>query len=195
MKKFKLMMVAIIIPAFGFIQQSNAQTHTAGLYLTYKDYLTHTLSYATEPGNSKANKIFIHEFLGQGKVTVINNGKKQIFPKNEIFGYHDSYNNDYRFFDNKAYQVVDTTGFYIYSYEKLIQQGKGPKAMAVYFFSKKATAEILLLTPENIAKAFPKNHKFRYMVEVEAKADIKLDAYDNLVNEYKIKELYAESLK
>jgi hypothetical protein len=33
------------------------------------------------------------------------------------------------------------------------------------------------------------------MVEVEAKADIKLDAYDNASNEYKIKELYAESLK
>jgi hypothetical protein len=112
-----------------------------------------------------------------------------------LFGYHDSYGNDYRFYENKAFQVIDTTAFYIYSYDKLIQQGKGPKPTRVYYFSKKNLGEILPLTAENIAKAFPKNAKFRYMVEVAAKTDIKLDAYDNESNEYKIKELYAESLK
>ena len=87
------------------------------------------------------------------------------------------------------------TSYLSYSCDKLIQQGKGLKPTKVYYFSKKTSEEILPLTSENIAKAFPKNPKFRYMVEVEAKADIKLDAYDNASNEYKIKELYAESLK
>jgi hypothetical protein len=177
------------------VYKAQAQTQSGGLYLTYNDYATHTLRYATEPVNPKGNVILIHEFIGQKKVTVISNGKKQQFLKNTLFGYHDNYNQDYRFFDNKAYQVIDTTGFYIYSYDKLIQQGKGPKPTRTYYFSRKADSPVLPLTPENIAMAFPKNHKFRYMVEVEAKADMKLDAYDNSADEYKIKELFAESLK
>jgi hypothetical protein len=193
MKTIKLPVIIIII-TLAFIHQSQAQTQPGGLYLTYNDYLTHSLSYATEPGNPKGNKIFIHEFLGHNKVTVVSNGKKQVFSKNQLFGYHDN-NTDYRFYDNKAYQVVDTTGFYIYSYDKLIEQGKGPKPTTVYYFSTRADGKIIALTPENIAVAFPKNHKFRYMVDVESKSDIKLDAYDNTAAEYKIKELFTESLK
>lgn len=33
------------------------------------------------------------------------------------------------------------------------------------------------------------------MVDAEFKSDLKLDAYDNITDEYKIKELYSESLK
>ncbi|WP_259068812.1 hypothetical protein HDF24_07855 [Mucilaginibacter sp. X4EP1] len=188
MKKFKLSMILIIIITFGFIKNVNAQKQSEGLYLTYNDYLNHKLSYTTD-------KISIHEFIGMKNVTVISNGKKIIIPKSQLFGYHDSNNNDYRFNDDKAYQIIDTTGFYIYSYDKLVQQGKGPKPTRVYFFSKKTDDAILPLTAENIAVAFPKNTKFKYMVEVASKSDIKLDAYDAQSNEYKIKELYTESLK
>jgi hypothetical protein len=181
-------MIIAIIMTFGFIQQSNAQKQSKGLYLTYSDYLSHKLSYTNDP-------IFTHEFLEGSNVTVTSNGQKHDFEKSKLFGYHDNDNNDYRFYDNKAYQIIDTTEFYIYSYDKLIQQGKGPKPTKVYYFSKKAGSEILPLTPENIAIAFPGNAKFRDMVEVAYKSDIKLDAYDELAHEYEIKELYAESLK
>jgi hypothetical protein len=180
----------IIAMTFGLVELSNAQKQSSGLYLTYNDYLSHKLSYTAD-----ANKLVLHEFIGISKITVISNGKKTTIPKSEIFGYRDSQGNDYRFSNNKSYQVIDTTAFYIYSYDKLTQQGKGLKPTKVYYFSKKTGDEILPLTSENIAKAFPKNPKFRYMVEVAAKADIKLDAYDNVSNEYKIKELYAESLR
>jgi len=53
----------------------------------------------------------------------------------------------------------------------------------------------LPLTAENIAVAFPKNIKFKNMVELESKSNLNLYAYDAQLNEYKIKELYAESLK
>jgi len=67
--------------------------------------------------------------------------------------------------------------------------------MRTYYFSTKSNNNVLPLTPENIAIAFPKNQKFRNMIEVESKADIRLDAYDNVSSEYKIKEIYAESLR
>jgi len=190
MKTFKLTMIIAIIMTFGLIQKSNAQKQSSGLYLTYNDYLNHKLSYTNSP-------ISIHEFFGGNYVTVISNGQKLQFEKNKIFGYHDNANNDYRFFNNKAYQIVDANGFCIYSHEKLVPQagGKGPKPTMVYYFSKKNDGEILPLAPEYIAKAFVDNTKFRYLVEVAYKSDIKLDAYDDLSHEYKIKELYAESLK
>jgi hypothetical protein len=194
MKMFKLTMIIAIIMTFGFIQKSDAQKQS-GLYLTYNDYLNHKLSYTTDPANPNGNKIYIHEFLGRNNVTVISNGKKNEFEKSKIFGYSDNTGNDYRFCDDKAYQIIDTTEFCIYSFDKLIQQGKGPKPTRVYYFSKNAEGEILQLTPENIERVFPKNIKFRYMVEVAYKSDIKLDAYDEVSHEYKIKELYAESLK
>jgi hypothetical protein len=196
MKKFKLPVIIVIVLTFGSIQKSNAQKQLKGLYLTYNDYLNHKLSYSTGPNNSNKSIIYIHEFIGKSNVTVITNGKKQLIAKSEIFGYHDN-NHDYRFYDNLAYQIDDTTGFYIYSHEKLVSQtpGKGPKPTKVSYFSKKIDDQILPLTSENIAKAFPKNAKFRYMVEVAAKSDIELDAYDNGSDEYKIKELYTESLK
>ena len=190
MKKFKLPVIIVIIMTFGFIQQSNAQKQSKGLYLTYNDYLNHKLSYLTNEGN----KIAIHEFLDQRKVTVVGNGKKMIIPKSELFGYSDN-NNDYRFYDNKAYQIVDTKGFCLYSFDKLVQQGKGPKPTAVYYFSQKPDSEVLPLTPENIAKIFPQNNKFKFMVEVEAKSAVCLTTFDYASNEYKIKELYDESLK
>jgi hypothetical protein len=195
MKKFKLVITLIIPLTFGFIHGSNAQQQSKGLYLTYNDYINHKLSYTANPKQPNGNKILIHEFMGVGHVTVISNGKKTNMEKSGLFGYHDNYGNDYRFFDNKAYQIIDTSEFCIYSYDRLVQEGKGPKAERQYYFSKNAGAEIFVLTPENIAMVFPQNHKFQYMVEVAAKTDIKLDAYDAGSKEYKIKELYAESLK
>ena len=195
MKKFKFSMIIIIIITFGFIEKSSARKQSCGLYLTYNDYLHHKLSYTADPASTGGTKIFIHEFIGRNNVTVISDGKKLVLPKSEIYGYHDSYNNDYRFHDNKAYQIIDTTGFYIYSYDKLVQQGKGPRPTRVYYFSKKTDDAMLPLNAENIAKAFTKNPKFRYMVEVASIYDVKLDAYDTESNAYKIKELYTESLK
>jgi hypothetical protein len=191
MKKLKFPLILLFILTAGSVQHLFAQKQS-GLYLTYNDYLNHKLSYTTDGTKGRIN---IHEFIGMNNVTVTGNGKKQQIAKSSLFGYHDSNNNDYRFFGNKAYQIVDTTGFYIYSYDRLAQQGKGPKPMRTYYFSTKNSNAILPLTPENIAIAFPKNQRFRNMVEVESKADIRLDAYDNVSSEYKIKEIYAESLR
>src|SRR5580700_608411 len=131
MKTLNLSMIMLII-TIGFSQQSNAQNQSSGLYLTLNDYQNHKLSYTGSP-------ISIHEFLGGRYVTVISNGQKLQLEKSKIFGYHDNANNDYRFFNNKAYQIVDTPEFCIYSNEKLVPQasGKGPKPTMVYYFSKK----------------------------------------------------------
>jgi hypothetical protein len=178
----------MIVPlATIFMLNSSAKGQSVGLYLTVHDYLDHKLSYG-------GDKIKINGLFGSSNVVLTHDGKKQVFAKSEIFGYHQN-NQDYRFYNNEAYQVLDTMCFYLYSTEKLVQQGKGPKPTTIYCFSKKAGDQIFPLTPEYIAQEYPQNYKLKYMVEVASKADIDIDAYDKSSNMYKIKELYTESLK
>jgi len=195
MKKHMLQMMLIAVLAFGSADQLKAQAQAKGLYLTYSDYLFHKLSYVEDPSNSNGNKIALHEFFGSDKVTVTGDGKKLSFDKNQIFGYHDADGNDYRFHDSKAYQIIDTNGFFIYSHYSLVQGGKGPKPTPGYYFSKKSNSSLLPLTFQNVVSAFPENPKLRYMAEVASLYYVKADAYDSNLNEYKIKELYTQSLK
>ena len=195
MKKHMLPMMLIAVLAFGSANKSNAQTHAKGLYLTYSDYLGHKLSYTEDPSNSNGNKIALHELFGSKQITVSGNGKNLSFDKNQIFGYHDANGNDYRFHDGKAYQIVDTNGFFIYSHDSLVQQGKGPNPITGYYFSKTSNSSLLPLTFQNVVNAFPENPKFRYMAEVASTYNVKADAFDSSLNEYKIKELYLQSLK
>lgn len=196
MKKIMIIStIAMIVMTVGFAGRAVAQTQSKGLYLTYNDFVNHKLSYVEDRTNPKGNRIAIHEFIGISKVTVTSNGQKLSFDKSKLFGYHDNAGNDYRFDGDKAYQIIDTTGFYLYSYDKLVQQGKGPKPTRVYYFSKKSNSELLPLTFRNIENVFSDNPKFRYMVEVASVYNVKADAYDNDLNVYKIKELYTASLK
>ena len=182
-------MITVIIITLGLVQKSNAQNQSNGLYLTFNDYLHHKLSYGSV---AKGDKIAIHDFMEGKAITVTSNGTKQTFSKNEVFGYREN-NYDYRFQDNKAYQIIDTAGFYIYKHDKLTQQGKGPKPVSIEYFSNNANAKILLLTQQNVDMAFAANYKFRNMLQAEFKNDDQLNEYDASLNEYKIKELYTES--
>lgn len=184
-------MITVIIITFGLVQKSNAQNQSNGLYLTFNDYLHHKLSYGSMV---KDDKIAIHDFMEGSTITVVSNGAKQTLSKNEVFGYREN-NLDYRFQDNKAYQVIDTAGFYIYKHDKLTQQGKRPKLVSTEYFSTNANGKILLLTQQNVDMAFASNYKFRYIVQAEFKNDDQLNEYDHALNEYKIKELYTESSK
>jgi hypothetical protein len=191
MKTFKFPLIMAIILTLGITLESNAQQQSSGLYLTFNDYQHHKLSY----GNvAKGDKIAIHDFLEANTITVTSNGNKQTFSKNEIFGYRKN-NKDYRFQDNKVYEIVDTEGFYLYSHDKLTQAGKGPKPVSIVYFSTNANNDILVLTQENIDRAFASNYKFKNSVQAEFKNDNALSDYDSALKEYKIKELYSESAK
>jgi hypothetical protein len=184
-------MITFIIITIGLVQKSNAQNKQNGLYLTYNDYLNHKLSYGSVV---KGDKIANHDFMESGTITVISNGAKQTFSKSEVFGYREN-NSNYRFQDNKAYEIIDTAGFYIYKHDKLTQHGKGPKPVSTEYFSTKGNAKIMSLTQKNVDMAFASNYKFRNIVQMEFKNDDQLNEYDSAFNEYKIKELYTESSK
>jgi len=188
MKTVKLM-IAIVLMA-GFAQRSLAQGQTCGLYLTADDYHNHKLSFKTS-GND-GNSIKLNEFLGSQKIIVVYNGKHEVFYKSAVYGYHNN-SNDYRYFNNTAYKVIDDRDFYIYSSPKLVQQGKWSKSVDVYYFSNTAVSDVEPLSVKNLQTAFAGNARFRYLLEAQFTTDNALTAYDFAANEYKVKYLYEHS--
>jgi len=185
MKTFKLMIAIVLIA--GFAQRLLAQDQTCGLYLTAEDYHNHKLSYKTT-GND-GNIVQLNEFLGSRKVVVVYNGKKEVLYKSAIYGY--KYNStDYRYFNNSSYKIIDDKDFYLYSAHKLVQQGKGPKAINTYYFSTTAVADIKPLSIKNLQSTFADNARFRYLLDSQFSTDNSLTAYDSAANEYKVKYLY-----
>jgi hypothetical protein len=188
MKTIKLMISIFIMASFS--QKTIAGTQTTGLYLTSEDYINHKLSFETDGSNG--NSIRLNGFFESGNVVVIYNGKKQVLSKNEVFGYR-SNNQDYRYFNNKAYKILDIKDFYIYSSLKLIQQGKGLKRVEAYFYSSTVKSAVEPLSIKNLQNTYAENPKFKYMVEAEFSSDNALVQYDAAIKEYKLKYIFEQS--
>jgi len=182
-------MIAIFIVA-SFSQKTIAGTQTTGLYLTSEDYINHKLTFETDGSNG--NSIKLNGFFESGNVVVNYNGKKQVLSKNEVFGYRTN-NQDYRYFNNTAYKILDIKDFYLYSSLKLIQQGKGPKPVEAYFYSSTVKSAVVPLSIKNLQNTYAENSQFKYMVEAEFSSDNALVQYDAAIKEYKVKYIFEQS--
>src|ERR1700753_1620663 len=60
------------------------------------------------------------------------------------------------------YHTLDTTGFYLYSLNKLVQGEKIARPQTVYYFSVGSAEPLMELTMVNLENAFAKNTRFRY---------------------------------
>jgi hypothetical protein len=91
------------------------------------------------------------------------------------------------------YEVVDTTGFYLYKAQQLVPQIKGyPHYATAYFFSTD-NANIQPLTIPNLKKAFPSVPAFHYALDAHFRSNEELTAWDPYQKIYKVKYLYLHS--
>ena len=189
MKTIRLLLPVLLMIVF---MQSSLAKEKIGLYLTFKDFLSHKLSYESDGGDG--NKINLHDVFGSDKIVVIQNGQKQVLSKNKVWGYRLD-GKDYRFFNDEAYRIIDTDGFYIYGHNTPVPAGKGIKESESFYFSLTPESTIKALSIDNLESAFPKDTKFRYKIEGFFKTDNELTAYDNHLKEYKLKYLYHQTVK
>lgn len=187
MNTIKLMITVLLTVVFS---QNSFAKQTIGLYLTAEDFSNHKISY--ESDGSNGNKVLLHAIFGGYKVVVVQNGKKHFFSKSEIYGYRLN-NQNYRYFNNSAYRIIDTKGFFIYGYCKLIPAGKGLKQSEFFYFSSNADGEVKPLTMDNLQAVFSKNTRFLYTIQAFFKTDNELTSYDASLKEYKLKYLYAQT--
>ena len=183
----KVLIVVMMICIQGIRSQAQSAKNTNGIYLNEQDYKSGKLSYALD----KNDKLQLNGFLNGKYVTLVYQGKKMKLSKNEIFGYRQN-KQDFRFYQNEAYKIVDTAGFMLYSREQLTQQGKGYAPVERYFYSVSTVNPVLSLTIENIDKSFLTRTGFRYSVQNYFHRDADLMAFDKADNQYEIKYLYFE---
>ena len=183
----KVLIVTIMICTQGVRSQAQSKKNTTGVYLTELDYKTGKLSYALD----KNDKLQLNGFLNGKHVTLIYQGKKVKLSKSEIFGYRQN-NQDFRFYQNEIYKILDTAGFMLYSRQQLTQQGKGYAPLERYFYSVSTSNQVLGLTIGNIDKSFPAQTEFRYHIQNYFHRDADLMAFDKADNQYEIKYLYFE---
>jgi hypothetical protein len=165
-------------------QNTNAN---AGIYLTVQDYKACRLSYVPEAGE----KLKINDFFGGKHISVKAGSKKISLLKGNVFGYRDGGKN-YRFYQNEAYEILDTAGFPLYTHAQIIPQGKGYTRYEKYFFSAAIATPVLNLTVANVYKSFPDQNDFRYSIRNYFHGDADLMAYDSINKGYQIKYLYFE---
>jgi hypothetical protein len=183
----KVLIAVIVISIQGIQLHAQNTKSTTGIYLTEQDYKTGKLSYVL----NENDKLQLNEFLGGKHIGLVYQGKKMKLSKREIFGYRQN-NQDFRFFHNEAYRILDAAGFLLYSHQQLIQQGKGSAPVEQYFYSTSSATPVLSLTIENIDKSFSAQSEFRYSVQSYFHKDADLITFDKADNQYEIKHLYFE---
>ena len=183
----KMIIVTMMISIQANRLGAQNESGKAGIYLTAQDYKADKLSYIPEAGT----KLKLHEFLGGKRISITAGGKKIRLSKSGVFGYRDG-GKDYRFYQNEAYEVLDTAGFPLYVHTQLIPMGKGYMQIENYFYSTGTTAPVLNLTVANVYKSFRYQNDFRYSIRNYFHGDADLMAYDSVNREYQIKYLYFE---
>jgi hypothetical protein len=196
----QLMKVAFMLSSVLYFNSAFSQTGSlasVGLYKNEDDFNRHKLSYQFSCGSTQ-DAIKTNNFFASQKLIVKTNDKKIVLLKKDFFGYHSCNGKDYRFYKNEMLEIVDTTAFYLYKHTAL-EPGAGGKGYATvtrYYFSKTGNSDVQLLTVANLEETFSANAKFRYALEnYYARNDKGLMDYDSYGKMYKVKYLYAESLK
>jgi hypothetical protein len=183
--------IASIMVITIFTANTYAQTNRSGLYLTAQDYTNKKLSYSNDNSYSRY-KIKVMPFLNKDRVQVIQNGEKHNFFQFDLFGYRDK-NQDYWFFNDQQYKVVDNSFFYMYTRDVTVDEGKAHTKKTNYYFSKKADGNIMDLTLENLKEAFPNNHKFQDLLDAYFRYDDDLKWYDSFNKMYKVEHIFGDT--
>ena len=188
------MRTALFILIFPFITATQGpaakSSNSAGIYLSPEQFTQRSLSY---PFNSQSGKLRLNNFLGGANIQLTLNGEKHTFLKDTIFGYRDHQGLDYRFYLKAAYRILDTTGFFLYSYTHMEQGNKIARPTTTHYFSTTPDAPILPLTIANLQKAFASNPNFCYRLSSEFRSDAALLTWFPAGNTYKLKYTYQHS--
>jgi hypothetical protein len=189
MKKFNpIALFLFFILMSSFSGKQDTSENKSGIYLSEKDFLNHHLSY------SDADKIQLNKFFAGDDIKIFLNGETKKIAKKDIYGYHGSDNNDYRFYKNEFYQIVSSNQIFIYkNYGSTnVVGGKGNVKKEFYFFSAKGEDPLTPLTISNLRKTYSSNLKFQGLLD-EVKSDEELTYYVGYMQQLKVEYIFKKS--
>jgi hypothetical protein len=185
--------LAILVYATSIAQSCHT---VAGIYLSYQDFRNQKISFPLHC-DGKSEKLKLNVLLAGPTVTVQSNGERQTLDKDLLYGYSNCHGKRFRFYQHEAYEILDTSGFYLYYQYRSVEETRGKSLIKTdqYFFSRTDTENLIPLTVENLEEAFPDNEKFHYALEANFNRDVDLVAYDRFQKIYKIEYLFKQSIK
>lgn len=177
----------MLIATSGFSQKDSS-----GIYFTANDYINHKLSYEI---NCKTEKHTINpDNIFQGKYVIIKHqGIKHKHLKDSVYAVKYCDESTTRIINGREYPLLNP-GEQIMVYKMVSEpSGKQQSVKTVYYFSKDAQSNIQELTIYNIKAAFPDNHKFHDLVDMEFHSNDELTAYDSFHKIMKINRVFQNS--
>lgn len=189
------MKTTIIILTVALIAISNpafSQKDSSGIYFTADDYLKQKLSYAinckTEKHSINPSRIFQDRY-----VIIKHKGIKHKHLKDTVYAVKYCDESITRIFKGREFPLVNPTEI-IMIYKVVSGPGtKGSPSITRYYFSKNAKDKIEELTIYNIKAAFPDNHRFHDLVDMEFHSNDELTVYDNFHKIMKINRVLQNS--
>ena len=179
-------MKKLIFSLLFFITLYNSYSQYSGLYVTAGDFENDILTLKTSNDSIRinCNIAFKPDYI---KVNM--NGKKQIFPKDSLWGAKTK-KEIYRFSEGNNYTLLADSVFMLYS-----RRINGRHMRLFYYFSVNASSKLLPLTIENLEKSFADNKKFLNSLQTSKKKNEELAFYDKKMKNYWLIDIYKKSIE
>ncbi|RFM27457.1 hypothetical protein [Deminuibacter soli] len=176
----KLIQGITVLAAVCFmLPAANAKDNT-GLYMSAGDFETQALKY-TDNYVIRTSPLF-----SPYKIKVLKAGDVTVLFKDDVYGYRDSKKQDYRFFNEAEYKIINTKGLYLYSRRTTTVKGKIRETHTQYYFSENASAPLKTLSIYHLKQAYPNNAALHDALDAQFRYDQDLAQYDNYQKHYKL---------
>lgn len=179
-----------------FIARSGfSQKDSSGIYFTSDDYSRHKLAYAINCTKEK-HSINADPIFENKNIIIKHAGVKHKHPKDSVYAVKYCDGSIKRIFNGSEYPLINPE-------EKIMiykvvsgSTGKGGSTVkTTFYFSKDATSNIQELTIYNIKTAFPDNHKFHDLIDMDFHSNDELSQYDDFHKIMKINRVFQNSIE
>jgi hypothetical protein len=182
---------ALIIIAYPVFSQKDS----SGIYFTPNDYLNHKLSFAINCKTQK-HKIKSDMIFHSKEISIKHADSTYIYPKDSVYGIKYCDESIVRVFNNSEYPLINPNEIILIYKVVSGSTGKGGSPLITrYYFSKDAKSKVQELTIYNIKAAFPNDHKFHDLIDMEFHSNDELTTYDSFHKMMKINRVLQNSLE
>jgi hypothetical protein len=158
-----------------------------GIYRNASDFKQRY--YWIKSNTNEKFKVYPHKHFHTKEIKVVCGDSIFNIAKADIYGYTDKEGNQYRFFNNQQYKIINPTENVLLYSKQILAGPKGNTPTLIYFFSKDADSPIIELTLFNVKNIFRDNPQLIEKFDLHFKNDIDLIQYDAYNKSYRINHL------
>ena len=158
-----------------------------GIYRNASDFKQRY--YWIKSNTNEKFKVYPHKHFHTNEIKVVCGDSIFNIAKADIYGYTDKEGNQYRFFNNQQYKIINPTENVLLYSKQVLGGPKGNTPTLTYFFSKDAASPLSELSILNVKNTFRENPQLIEKFDLHFKNDIDLIQYDAYNKSYRINHL------